>query len=103
MELAESDPFSRGVFGRVSIQSVDVLANIKHHAAFFVSLGARLKQIREERGWRQEDMLTHGISLRHWQRIEAGKSITVTTLLKIADAFNVPPSELIADLYRKRK
>jgi transcriptional regulator with XRE-family HTH domain len=48
-------------------------------------------------------MLTHGISLRHWQRIEAGKSITVTTLLKIADAFNVPPSDLIADLYRKRK
>jgi transcriptional regulator with XRE-family HTH domain len=59
--------------------------------------------MREERGWRQEDMLTHGISLRHWQRIEAGKSITVTTLLKIADAFNVPPSDLIADLYRKRK
>ena len=80
-----------------------MLPNTKHHAAFFVSLGARLKQLREARGWRQEDMLTHGISLRHWQRIEAGKSITVTTLLKIADAFNVPPSDLIADLYRKRK
>jgi transcriptional regulator with XRE-family HTH domain len=68
----------------------------KAHAAFFTGLGQRLKTMREDRGWRQEDMLSHGFSVRHWQRIEAGKSITVSTLLRIADAFAQPPETIIA-------
>lgn len=78
------------------------LEHTKSHAAFFAALGPRLKAMREERHWRQEDMLSHGFSLRHWQRIEAGKSITVTTLLKIADAFGQAPEAIISGLYRKR-
>lgn len=74
----------------------------KTDAAFYAALGRRLKALREERGWRQEDMLSHGFSLRHWQRIEHGKSIRLTTLLRIADAFALPPETLIADLYKKR-
>jgi transcriptional regulator with XRE-family HTH domain len=69
---------------------------------FFLTLGLRLKKLRTSRGWRQEDMLSHGFSLRHWQRIEAGKSITLTTLLRIADAFKLPPETVIANLYKKR-
>jgi transcriptional regulator with XRE-family HTH domain len=72
------------------------------HTLFFLTLGLRLKKLRTSRGWRQEDMLSHGFSLRHWQRIEAGKSITLTTLLRIADAFTLAPETVIANLYKKR-
>ena len=58
--------------------------------------------MRLARDWRQEDMLSHGFSLRHWQRIEAGKSITLSTLLRIADAFEQPPEALIKTLYRRK-
>lgn len=75
----------------------------KAHAAFFTGLGQRLKTMREDRGWRQEDMLSHGFSVRHWQRIEAGKSITVSTLLRIADAFAQPPETIIAGFYGHRR
>lgn len=48
-------------------------------------------------------MLSHGLSLRHWQRIEAGKSITLNTLLRIADAFEETPEFLISGLYRNKR
>jgi hypothetical protein len=35
-------------------------------------------------------MISFGFSARHWQQIEAGRSITVTTLLRIGEAFHVP-------------
>jgi hypothetical protein len=31
----------------------------------------------------------------HWQQIEAGRSITVTTLLRICDTFRVPMARLV--------
>jgi transcriptional regulator with XRE-family HTH domain len=73
------------------------------HTLFFLALGARLKKLRTSRGWRQEDMISYGFSLRHWQRIEAGKHpISVKTLLKISDAFKLRPETVIASLYKKR-
>ena len=48
----------------------------KAHAAFFAELGPRFRALRHERGWNQEDMMSYGFALRHWQRIENGKSIT---------------------------
>jgi hypothetical protein len=48
-------------------------------------------------------MISYGFSLRHWQRIEAGKHpISVKTLLKISDAFKLRPETVIASLYKKR-
>jgi hypothetical protein len=37
-------------------------------------------------------------SARHWQQIEAGRPITVTTLLRICDAFRVPMARLVRGL-----
>ena len=33
--------------------------------------------------------MTFGFSTRHWQQIEAGRPITVTTLLRICEVFEI--------------
>ena len=53
-------------------------------ASLFRALGNRIRLIRLDRGWKQEDMYARGFSLRHWQFIEEGRPITVRTLVRIA-------------------
>jgi len=64
---------------------------------FFLKLGRRIKQLRQARGLRQEDMEDHGIPYKYYQRIESPGSrpanITMRTLLKIAKALQVEPRE----------
>ena len=67
---------------------------------FFRALGQRVKKIRVSRGCTQEDMIGFGFSARHWQQIEAGRPITVTTLLRICDTFGVRASQLVDELDR---
>jgi transcriptional regulator with XRE-family HTH domain len=57
--------------------------------------GERVHEIRTRRGLTQEDMMERGFSLRHYQRIEAGRSVTLATMWKLAQAFNVQPRELL--------
>jgi len=59
------------------------------NAKFFKALGQRVKDLRKGRCYSQEDMIAFGFSARHWQQIEAGRPITMTTLLRICDAFKV--------------
>ena len=59
------------------------------HAKFFKALGRRVKELRKKRGHSQEDMISFGFSARHWQQIEAGRPITMTTLLRICDVFKI--------------
>ena len=58
-------------------------------AKFFQALGRRVKGLRKRLGQSQEDMIGFGFSARHWQQIEAGRPITMKTLLRICDAFKV--------------
>jgi transcriptional regulator with XRE-family HTH domain len=67
---------------------------------FFRSLGARIKGLRNGQKYTQEDMISLGFSARHWQQIEAGRPITVRTLLKICDTFNIHAASLVAGLDR---
>jgi len=67
---------------------------------FFRALGQRVKKLRSSRGYTQEDMIGHGFSARHWQQIEAGRPITVTTLLRICDTFGVRAAQLVEQLDR---
>ena len=46
---------------------------MRDESQFFKGLGARIKGLREEAGESQEDMLSHGYSVRYWQKVEAGK------------------------------
>ena len=45
-------------------------------------------------------MIGFGFSARHWQQIEAGRPITVTTLLRICDAFSIRVGQLVEGLDR---
>lgn len=65
---------------------------------FFCVLGARVRGLRKKHGYSQEDMLSFGFSTRHWQQVEAGRPITVTTLLRICEVFEVPMSKLVQGL-----
>jgi len=68
---------------------------------FFRALGRRIRDLRRKRGYSQEDMISFGFSARHWQQIEAGRPITVTTLLRICDTFGVPMARLVRGLDRE--
>ena len=41
-------------------------------------------------------MISFDFSLRHWQMIEAGHPITVFTLLRICETFDMPIEKLVA-------
>lgn len=65
---------------------------------FFRALGIRIKKLRKSHGYTQEDMIGFGFSARHWQQIEAGRPITIRTLLRISETFGVRASQLIDGL-----
>jgi len=65
---------------------------------FFLALGKRVREFRKRRGYSQEDMIAFGFSARHWQQIEAGRPITVSTLLRICHVFNIPPEYLVREM-----
>jgi len=43
-------------------------------------------------------MIAYGFSVRHWQMIEAGRPITVFTLLRVCEAFDIPIDQLVGGL-----
>ena len=57
-----------------------------------------MKELRKRRGFSQEDMISFGFSARHWQQIEAGRPITLTTLLRISDALETRVEKLVKGL-----
>jgi transcriptional regulator with XRE-family HTH domain len=67
---------------------------------FFAAFGERVKRLRKSKGFTQEDMIGFGFSARHWQQIEAGRPITVTTLLRICDTFSIRAAQLTEGLDR---
>jgi transcriptional regulator with XRE-family HTH domain len=76
------------------------------YARYFRALGHRIRSYRTARKLTQEDMISYGFSVRHWQMIEAGRPITVFTMLRVCEAFSIAPEELVAGLshhLRKRR
>jgi transcriptional regulator with XRE-family HTH domain len=65
---------------------------------FFRRLGARVRQIRKDRGWSIDDMEVRGLRAKHWQQLETGRPITVETLLRICQALDVTLAFLVVDL-----
>ncbi len=70
---------------------------------FFRNLGQRVKKLRQKAGLTQEDMISKGFSARHWQQIEAGRPITVRTLLRICHTSRIPMEKLVKGLDRGTK
>ena len=71
---------------------------MRDEAHFFRELGARIRKLREGAGYSQEDMVSHGYSVRYWQRVEAGKPITLRTLLRICRLLSVPMCDVVRGL-----
>ena len=69
-----------------------------NQAKFFQALGRRVRELRKKQGYSQEDMISFGFSARHWQQIEAGRPITMSTLLRICDTFEISVERLIRRL-----
>ena len=73
------------------------LANdVVSYARFFGGSGHCVRSYRTERKLTQEDMISFGFSLRHWQMIEAGRPVTVVTLLRLCDTFDVSLEQPVA-------
>ena len=62
---------------------------------FFKKLGGRVKELQLKKGYSQEDKISFDFSARHWQQIEAGRQIIVTTLLRICDFLQVKLQSLV--------
>ena len=63
---------------------------------FFAALARRIKELRKERGWSLNYMnLTHGYVASQWQGFESGRVITLESLLRIAEIFEVEIGDLI--------
>ena len=70
---------------------------------FFRALGQRARRLRKRAGYSQEDMISFGFSVRHWQQIEAGKPITVSTLLRICKALRCPLERFVRGLDKQSR
>jgi len=59
-----------------------------------------VRELRRKHGQSQEGMNSFGFSARHWQKIEAGRLITVSTLPRIREAFKISAERLVHGLDR---
>ena len=65
---------------------------------FFAALGQRIQALRKRRGYSQEDMISFGYTVRYWQRIEAGKPITLRSLLRICRILGISVESVVRGL-----
>jgi len=76
------------------------MVTVANQQIFFSRLGKRIRELRRKHGYSQEDMTSYGFSARHWQQIEAGRPITVSTLLRICAALQTSVERLVRGLER---
>lgn len=70
---------------------------------FVAVLAARIKELRQERGWTQMQMMRDfGYHLSHWQNIESGRKMSLETMLRVANTFDLSLDELIGGVKRRK-
>ena len=63
---------------------------------FVDAVAKRLRELREERGYsKRRFALEHGYFLSHWHKIESGEKMSLQTLLRAANSFDLSVEELI--------
>ena len=66
---------------------------------FLLELGAKLRRMRIERGWTLRSMIIdHGFHLAQWQAFEKGKGMSIPTLMRLCDLFDLTIEELIGGM-----
>jgi transcriptional regulator with XRE-family HTH domain len=69
------------------------------YARLLVVLGKRIKEHRLELGWTQREIVKRSDFYEsHWRLIEHGGTMSLRTLFKIANMFNVSMSDLLVGL-----
>jgi DNA-binding XRE family transcriptional regulator len=69
---------------------------------FIAVLGTRIKAMRKERGWTQMQMAQDfGYFLSHWQNIESGRKMSLGTMLRVANTFELTLEELLYGIKRR--
>lgn len=74
------------------------MPRVANQLRFFQRFGTRVREFRRMQGYSQEDMISYGFSARHWQQIEGGRPITVSTLLRICAVFEISLEHLVRGL-----
>ena len=72
--------------------------SVPNQEKFFHALGTKVRELRKKHGYSQEDMISFGFSARHFQQIEAGRPITVTTMLRLCEVLEVSMEKLVKGL-----
>ena len=71
------------------------------YPAFVAALASRIKSIRQARGLTQTDMVRqYGYHLSHWGDLEAGRRMSLPTLLRIANSVDMTLQELLEGIER---
>jgi len=67
---------------------------------FIKAFGEKVRRLRKKKNWTLEDCEDHGYpSWKHLRDVEGGeKNITITTVCRVANLFNIQPFELLKDL-----
>jgi len=71
---------------------------VPNQEKFFHALGTKVRTLRKKHGYSQEDMISFGFSARHFQQIEAGRPITVTTMLRLCEVLEIQVAKLVKGL-----
>jgi transcriptional regulator with XRE-family HTH domain len=68
---------------------------------FVGAIAKRLRELRIERGYsKRKFAMEHGYFLSHWHKIEAGEKMSLQTLLRVCNSFDVTLSELVESAIR---
>jgi transcriptional regulator with XRE-family HTH domain len=74
---------------------------IYSYEKFSIELGKKLRAMRIERGWTLRGMIIdHGFHLSHWQGFETGRGMSIPSLLRMCEVFDVPLEDLIGGIGR---
>jgi transcriptional regulator with XRE-family HTH domain len=66
------------------------------YRAFSVELGEKIKQLRKDSGLTLRNLIVqHDFHLTQIQKIERGEGISVPTLLRVAEVFQIPLEKLV--------
>ena len=66
---------------------------------FSAAFGRKVKELRKSRGLTLRAMIVeHGFHLTQFQRIEKGEGVSLPTVLRIAEVFQIPLEKLVSGL-----
>jgi transcriptional regulator with XRE-family HTH domain len=66
---------------------------------FSAAFGRKVKELRKARGLTLRAMIVeHGFHLTQFQRIEKGEGVSLPTVLRIAEVFQIPLEKLVSGL-----